>query len=79
MTSRLALAGDAGHDRGRAYADEEAADRLIRRRLDARGTTVRMGMRLIAGLRSAGVPAAEDALGDGHRADDREQPQEHRR
>jgi hypothetical protein len=28
--------------------------------------------------RSAGVPAAEDALGDGHRADDGEQPQEHR-
>jgi hypothetical protein len=28
--------------------------------------------------RSADVPAAEDALGDGHRADDGEQPQEHR-
>jgi hypothetical protein len=28
--------------------------------------------------RSAGVPAAEDALGDGRRADDGEQPQEHR-
>jgi hypothetical protein len=52
MTSRLALAGDAGHDRGRAYAEEESADRLIRRRLDARGTAVRLGMRLIAGLRS---------------------------
>ena len=52
MTSRLALAGDASHDRGRAYADEETADRLIRRRLDARGTAVRLGMRLIAGLRS---------------------------
>ena len=28
--------------------------------------------------RSAGVPAAEDALGDGRRADDGEQPQKHR-
>ena len=28
--------------------------------------------------RSVGVPAAEDALGDGRRADDGEQPQEHR-
>jgi len=28
--------------------------------------------------RSADVPAAEDALGDGRRADDGEQPQEHR-
>lgn len=27
---------------------------------------------------SAGVPAAEDALGDGRRADDGEQPQQHR-
>jgi hypothetical protein len=52
MTSRLALAGNADHDRGRAYTDEETADRLIRRRLDARGTAVRLGMRLIAGLRS---------------------------
>jgi hypothetical protein len=52
MTSGLALAGNASHDRGFAYADEETADRLIRRRLDARGTAVRLGMRLIAGLRS---------------------------
>ena len=51
MTSRLALSGDVGHDRGRAYTDEETADRLIRRRLDARGIAVRLGMRLIAGLR----------------------------
>jgi hypothetical protein len=51
MTSRLALAGDASHDCGRAYADEEIADRLIRRRLDARGTAVIQGMRLVAGLR----------------------------
>jgi hypothetical protein len=60
MTSRLALAGDAGLDRGRAYADEETADRLIRRRLDARGPAVRLGMRLIAGLRG-GVAAPDRA------------------
>jgi hypothetical protein len=47
-TSRFTLAGEA--DAGRF--DEESFDRLTRRRLDARGTAVRLGMRLLAELRS---------------------------
>ena len=44
---RLTLAADAGA----GYADEEAFDRLIRRRLDARGAAVRLGMRLLSELK----------------------------
>lgn len=49
-TPRLVLACETGYDHRRIYADEETADRLIRQRLDARGTAVRLGMRLIAKL-----------------------------
>jgi hypothetical protein len=45
---RLVLACETGYDQRWVYGDEETADRLIRRRLDARGTAVRLGMRLIA-------------------------------
>lgn len=52
VTARLTLTGEPGYGRGRAYVDEESADRLIRRRLDARGAAVRMGMHLVTALRS---------------------------
>lgn len=38
--------------RGADHAEEETLDRLARRRLDARGTAVRLGMRLLSELRS---------------------------
>ena len=49
---KLVLSDEAGADRGHGVSDEEAADRLTRRRLDARSTAVRLGMRLLSGLRS---------------------------
>lgn len=48
---RLVLAGDIGPDRGQGRLDEDALDRLARRRLDARGTVVRLGMRLFSELK----------------------------
>jgi len=52
VSSRLVLSDEAGADRGHGAWDDEAADRLDRRRLDARNTAVRVGMRLLAGMRS---------------------------
>lgn len=48
--SPLLLAREAGCDSARGASDEIAADRLTRRRLDARGAAVRLGMRILAGL-----------------------------
>jgi hypothetical protein len=45
-SSRLVLSDEAGADRGHGASDDEAADRLDRRRLDARNTAVRVGMLL---------------------------------
>lgn len=50
--SRLVLAGRAGSGGGEGYSDEETFDLLTRRQLDARGTAVRLGMRLLSQLSS---------------------------
>jgi hypothetical protein len=52
LSSRLVLDSEAGSDRGHGTADIDALDRLNRRRLDARSTAVRLGMRLLGALRS---------------------------
>lgn len=52
ITPRLVLGSETGYDHRRVYAEEETADRLIRRRLDARGTAVRLAMRLAAKLQA---------------------------
>jgi hypothetical protein len=52
LSSRLVLDAEAGSDRGHGTADIDALDRLNRRRLDARSTAVRLGMRLLGALRS---------------------------
>lgn len=49
---QLVLASEASSDCDPGRSDDDALDRLTRRRLDARGTAVRLGMRLLAGLRS---------------------------
>jgi hypothetical protein len=49
-STQLVLATEAGTDHGHGSSDDEALDRLTRRRLDARGSAVRLGMRLLAGL-----------------------------
>jgi hypothetical protein len=49
--SQLVLGGEPGSDRTQGRTDEEAYDWLTRRRLDARGTAVREGMRLLVMLR----------------------------
>ena len=49
---RLLLADETGAARGSGALDHDALDRLTRQRLDARGTAVRLGMRLLAELRS---------------------------
>jgi hypothetical protein len=51
-TPRLILADDAGTGRRTHYSSAEAIDGLTRRRLDARGTAVRLGMHLLSGLHS---------------------------
>jgi hypothetical protein len=51
-SSRFRLATEAGSGAGRGPSDGEAADHITRRRLDARSTAVRLGMRLLAGLHS---------------------------
>jgi hypothetical protein len=50
-SSQLVLGGDPGSDRTQGRTDEEAHDWLTRRQLDARGTAVREGMRLLVMLR----------------------------
>ena len=50
--SPLILDSEAGFGRGRDSADAEALDRLTRQRLEARATAVRLGVRLLSGLRS---------------------------
>jgi len=50
-STSLVLATEAGTDRGHGPSDDEALDRLTRRRLDARSSAVRRAMRLLAGLR----------------------------
>ena len=45
-------------------ADDAALDRLARRRLDARGTAVRLGMRLLIGLGYGSANSAEMTLPD---------------
>lgn len=52
LSPRLTLDTDAGSDRGHGATDGDALDRLNRRRLDARSTAVRLGMRLLGALRS---------------------------
>jgi hypothetical protein len=49
---RLVLAGEAGSSRPLGRAGDDTFDWLIRKQLDARGTAVRLGMRLISGLLS---------------------------
>jgi len=49
-SSQLVLATEVGTDHGHGPSDDEALDRLTRRRLDARGSAVRLGMRLLAEL-----------------------------
>lgn len=49
--SQLVLSGEPGSDRTQGRTDEEARDWLTRRRLDARNTAVREGMRLLVMLR----------------------------
>jgi hypothetical protein len=49
---RLLLAGGPSPYRGEGPAGYDSYEQLTRRRLDARGTAVRLGMRLIAKLRS---------------------------
>jgi hypothetical protein len=51
-TPRLILADDAGVGLSAHSSGAEAFDALIRRRLDARGSAVRLGMRLLSGLHS---------------------------
>lgn len=48
---RLVLAGETGPCRGQGRLDEDALDRLARRRFDARGIAVRLGMRLFSELK----------------------------
>jgi hypothetical protein len=48
----LVLDTESGLNRRDGPSDADALDRLQRRRLDARGVAVRLGMRLLAGLRS---------------------------
>lgn len=50
--SRLTLASQARPGGVAGYSDEDSFDLLIRRQLDARGTAVRLGMRLLSQLRS---------------------------
>lgn len=50
VSSPLILASEVGSCCGRNMSDEGAFDRLTRRRLDARGTAVRLGMRLLGRL-----------------------------
>lgn len=47
---QLRLDNEAGSDHGYGLTDD-AADQLNRRRLEARGTAVRLGIRLFGGLR----------------------------
>lgn len=49
-SSPLMLEREAGSDRGHGPLDDDARDRLMRRRLDARAVAVRLGMRLLEGL-----------------------------
>jgi hypothetical protein len=51
---QLVLASETGLNFGHSSADDAALDQLVRRRLDARGAAVRLGMRLFAGLRGSG-------------------------
>ena len=52
---RLMLAVEATSYRGEGSADDDVGERLTRRRLDARGAAVRLGMRLLAELRADGA------------------------
>jgi hypothetical protein len=49
--SGLLLGGEPGSDRAQGRTDEETLDWLSRRQLDARGTAVRQGQRLLTSLR----------------------------
>lgn len=51
-SSKLVLESEAGSERGHGPSDGDDRDRLTRRRYDARSTAVRLGQRLLAGLRS---------------------------
>lgn len=62
--SRLALASQAGPGGGEGNSDEETFDLLTRRQLDARGTAVRLGMRLLSQL-SSDVAQAGDGRSNG--------------
>lgn len=50
-SGQLILGGEPGSERMQARTDEETLDWLRRRRLDARGTAVRRGQRLLTALR----------------------------
>ncbi len=52
LSPPFVLEAEAGSDRGHGATDSDALDRLNRRRLDARSSAVRLGMRLLAALRS---------------------------
>jgi len=49
---QLVLANEAGPSLRHGSSDDVAFDQLVRRRLDARGSAVRLAMRLLAGLRA---------------------------
>jgi len=50
-SGQLFLGGEPGSDRTQGRTDEETLDWLTRRQLDARGTAVRQGQRLLTSLR----------------------------
>jgi hypothetical protein len=50
-SGQLFLGGEPGSDRAQGRTDEETLDWLTRRQLDARGTAVRQGQRLLTSLR----------------------------
>lgn len=58
---RLTLTNEAWSGHAAGYSDEEIFDQLTRRRLDARGTAVRLGTRLLSELRSDAQPPGNKA------------------
>ena len=60
--SRLTLASQATPGSDKGYSDEETFDMLTRRQLDARGTAVRLGMRLLSQLSSDVAQAGNGRL-----------------
>jgi|ERR1700761_4041256 len=57
VSPQLVLAGDAGPGAAHHPARDDARDWLVRKQLDARGTAVRVGARLVRGLLSDVSPS----------------------